>query len=194
MSYNNEIWYKYRMEVMFNGEWREVGTSADRNQARSILNTEYGGRRDFRIKEAASDQVVDFQARSIIPYQELYAQQQLRNTLNEFRRLSQEIRSQYEHEYQNNGFFPEHLLRGVMTTERPRQTTTPQEQAREDQRYQDRISRLNRFEFRDSRPEPQRAVFVGFVGFVGIADGLRNVGFTKVTEPREKVNWKEEGF
>lgn len=187
MSDNNE-WYKYRMEVMFNGEWREVGTSADRNQARSILNTEYGGRRDFRIKEAVSDQVVDFQERSIIPYEEL---QQFRNNFNEFRRLQEEIKAQYEHEYQNYRFFPERLLRDVMTTERPRQTTTQQEQAREDQRYESRVSRIARFTFTNARPEPQRAVFVGFVG---VAEGLREVGFTKVTEPREKVNWKEEGF
>lgn len=181
MSYDN-IWYKYRMEVMFNGEWREVGTSADRNQARSILNTEYGGRRDFRIKEAASDQVVDYQDRSIIPYDILYKVQQ-------FRRYSEEFRAQYQNDYHNYGFFSERSIREAMT-ERPRQTTTQQEQAREQRRYEERMARIARFEFMNQRmPVPQAPVFVGIA-----SEGLREVGFTKVTEPREKVNWKEEGF
>lgn len=183
---HNDIWYKYRMEVMFNGEWREVGMSGDQNQARSILDTEYGGKRDFRIKEAASDQIVDSQERSIIPAAAVF------EAAGKFREAAEKLRREYQSLYttnDSNRFFPERLLRAAMT-ETARQTTTQQEQTRENRRYEDRKARLARFQFTNLRPEPQRAVFVGIAH-----EGFRD-GFTKVdnTEPREKVNWKEEGF
>jgi hypothetical protein len=180
----SDFWYKYRMEVMFNGEWREVGISGDRNQARSILNQEYGGRRDFRIKEAMTDQVIDFHDRNVRTHgdgaariAQFYANLQA-NDVDRFRR---EIMGEWAS--QNEPF-----IRNIEMNDRIRNRYESQYQ-RLESRFQARQARLDHFNFVNARPEPQPPM-----PFVGILAGSAQDTFTKVSEPREKVNWKEEGF
>jgi hypothetical protein len=197
MSYNDDIWYRYRMEVMFNGEWREVGTSGDQNQALSILSNEYGGRRDFRLREAVSDRIVAYQDRTLTRQDESGASllasikavlQNLRSNETEsqrnFREQSERFRREMMGEWAHNS---NTFFREVMN-ERPVRTSNEREYQREMDRYENRRSRLSRFGFVNSAPVVMPPQFVR----IAVDDEVNT--FKKVSEPREKVNWKEEGF
>lgn len=199
MSYNyDDVWYRYRMEVMFNGEWREVGTSGDQNQALSILTNEYGGRRDFRLREAVSDQIVVYRDRTLTRQQESDTSLMesirsvllnLRNNESDSQRVYREQSERFRREMMgewvqqnSNSFFRE------VMNERPVRTTNERDYNREMDRYENRRSRLARFGFVNSAPVVMPPQFVR----IAVDDEINT--FKKVSEPREKVNWKEEGF
>jgi hypothetical protein len=176
--------YNFRMEALIDGEWKEVGLSDDRNEARFLLNTYYKEPPAVRILDEYG-QLVEFKDRDAENgAQQAAAINFFRGIIDNARRDVQQFRREMMGEWASdrNRLFTEEML-----NERPVQVTSQREYQRQMERYENRQSRLSRFGFVNERPNPAPPNFVRIAG-----DDEVN-GFTKV-DVREKVNWKEEGF